>query len=317
MCLTSAAKSSWLQGVTFPTRNHAHNHSPPPIATGTAGVGAATVIELARHNPSQLIFTGRNATSAASTIASVHAAAPNLPITFLPCDLANLSSVATAATTLLTTLPRLDILLCNAGILAKPPALSTDGYEIQFATNHLGHALLTLKLLPLLERTAALPGADVRLVVVSSTGWRGAPPGAGIVFDRLKTTQDMPVLGRWLRYGQSKLANMLWAREVARRYPRILAFSVTPGVVETGMVAGLGVVDKLLVYVPNAGRVRTVEEGAHNLLWAVGTPREGVERGRFYEEVGVLSKMESKASRDPTLGGRLWEWTETELKPFL
>ena len=65
--------------------------------------------------------------------------------------------------------------------------------------------------------------------------------------------------------------------------------------------------DKLLVYVPNAGRVWTVEEGAHNLLWASGTLREGVERGRFYNEVGVLSRMESKASRDPALAGRLWE----------
>lgn len=75
---------------------------------------------------------------------------------------------------------------------------------------------------------------------MTSTGWRGTPPG-GIVFDRLKTTHEMSLLGRWLRYGQSKLANLLYAREMARRHPSVLSFSITPGVVETGAGHGLEV----------------------------------------------------------------------------
>ena len=125
------------------------------------------------------------------------------------------------------------------------------------------------------------------------------------------------MLGRWLRYGQSKLANMLFARELAARYPGVLAFSVTPGVVATGLVTELGMVDKALVYVPNIGRVKTVEEGTLNLLWAIGVPRGEVKPGAFYEPVGRLSKMETKASRDPELGGKLWEWTEAELKQWM
>ncbi|KAL2016895.1 hypothetical protein VTK56DRAFT_2856 [Thermocarpiscus australiensis] len=288
------------------------------VTGGTAGVGAGTVIELARHNPAHLLFTGRNAKSAESTISRARAAAaPDVRITFLQCDLADLASVKAAADRLLADLDRLDVLLCNAGIMAKPAALSKDGYEIHFATNHLGHALLAQKLLPLIERTADLPGgADARVIVVTSAAWRGTPPG-GIVFDRLKTTQEMPVLGRWLRYGQSKLANMIYARELAERDPKILSFSITPGVVETGLVTDLGLADRWLVYLTNIGSIKTPEEGTHNLLWAIGAPRDSIKPGGFYEPVGYLSPMETKASKDHELGKKLWDWTESELKELL
>ncbi|KAH6854208.1 hypothetical protein B0I37DRAFT_24155 [Chaetomium sp. MPI-CAGE-AT-0009] len=296
------------------------------VTGGTAGVGAATIIELAQHNPAHLIFTGRNAKSAEATISSARSAvgtgAEAVPLTFIECDLANLASVKAAAEKVLTLIDRLDVLVCNAGIMAQPAALSPDGYEIHLATNHLGHALLTLKLLPLLEQTSAAAAGTTtagpaRIVMVSSAAWRsGAPPG-GIVFERLKTAQEMGVGGRWLRYGQSKLANLLWARELAARHPAVLSLSVTPGVVATGSVAAFGLADKLLVYGANVGRVQTVDRGAYNLLWAVGVPGDAVERGGFYEPVGALSALQSRASRDPALPGRLWEWTVEELKPFL
>ncbi|KAK4241903.1 short-chain dehydrogenase TIC 32, chloroplastic, partial [Achaetomium macrosporum] len=286
------------------------------ITGGTAGVGAGTVIELARHNPAHLVFTGRNAKSAEATIASARSAGSDVRVTFVECDLANLASVKTAAEKILASLDRLDVLVCNAGIMAKPAALSKDGYEIHFATNHLGDALLTLKLFPLIERTGKLPGADVRIVMITSAAWRGTPPG-GIVFDKIKPTQEMAVLGRWLRYGQSKLANMLWARDIAKRYPQILSFSLTPGVVETSLVTDLRLADKLFVYLINIGKVKTQEEGTHNMLWVIGAPRASIKRGAYYEPVGDLSPTETKASKDPGLRDKLWEWTEEELKPFL
>jgi NAD(P)-dependent dehydrogenase (short-subunit alcohol dehydrogenase family) len=314
-------------------------------------VGAAAVIELARHNPAHLLFTGRNAKSAEATISSARSSAAAaaganaaegvvlVPITFIECDLASLASVQAAADKVLALVDRLDVLVCNAGIMAQPAALSPDGYETHFATNHLGHALLTLKLLPLLEQTSATTATTTttagtsttpsraRIIMISSAAWKsGAPPG-GIVFDTLKTPQEMGLGGRWLRYGQSKLANLLWARELSARHPSVLSFSVTPGVVATGSVAAFGLADKLLVYVANAGRVKKVEEGAHNLLWAVGVSAaaagdgdgdgNAVQGGGFYEPVGAPSVLQSKASRDPALAGRLWEWTLAELKPFL
>lgn len=282
---------------------------------GTAGVGSGTVIELARHNPAQLVFTGRNPESAQSVISSAQAAVPGVRVSFVQCDLAHLASVKSAAERILSELPRLDVLVCNAGVMAKPASLSRDGYEIQFATNHLGHALLTQKLLPLLEKTAS-DGSDVRIVMVTSAAWRGTPRD-GIQFAKLKTTQEMAVLGRWLRYGQSKLANMLYARELAKRHSRILSLSLTPGVVTTGLVTDLGPLDRALVYIPNIGKMKTPEEGTHNLLWAIVAPRDGIKPGAFYEPVGHLSPMETKASKDPELGNKLWVWTETELRKWM
>ena len=270
---------------------------------------------MARHNPAHILFTGRKAKSATATIASAKAAAPGVQVTFVEVDLANLASVKEVGEKIAADLDRLDVLMCNAGIMAVPAGLSKDGYEIHFATNHLGHALLTYKLLPLLSRTADLEGSDVRIILVTSAAWRGTPPG-GIVFDKLKTTQEMAMLGRWLRYGQSKLANMIFARELAARHPKILAFSITPGVVSTSLVTDLGVVDKCLVYLPNIGKMKTPEEGTHNLLWAIGAPQKDIKRGGFYEPVGRLSTMETKSSKDSELGRKLWDWTETELKQW-
>lgn len=233
-------------------------------AAGTAGIGAEIVEELSKHAPGHIIFTGRNAKSAEAVTKRVQKAAPTAAITFIACDLASLASVKAAADKILAEFSRLDVFMANAGIMSKPAALSTDGYEIQFATNHLGHALLTQKLLPLLERTADLPGADVRVVYTSSTGFRAGQ----LHFDRLKTTMDGP-MGRGLRYSNSKLANILYAREVAKRHPKLLAFSVTPGVVGTSLVSDLTLTDRIIVYASQLGRIRTPEQGSFNHLVSI------------------------------------------------
>jgi NAD(P)-dependent dehydrogenase (short-subunit alcohol dehydrogenase family) len=217
--------------------------------------------------------------------------------------------VSSTASSLLTTLPHLDILVCNAGIMALPPSLSPDGYEIQFATNHLGHALLIKKLLPLLRKSE-----DPRVILVSSESFRGAPAD-GILFDTLKTPQDMP-LGRFRRYAQSKLANLLYARELARRVPEVLSFSVTPGVVNTAMVRETSFLEKAVVYLTT--RVQSVEEGTWNLLWAVGVEKDEVEGGAFYGPgIGVKNEMGTKTRRDDSAAENLWEWTEGELEGWM
>ena len=102
-------------------------------------------------------------------------------------DLSSLASVRAAADKFAH--DRLDVLMCNAGIMEVPPSLSADGYEIRFATNNLGHAMLIKRLLPVILKTAAAPGTDVRLVILSSRGWAMHPKG-GIQFARLRTKQD-------------------------------------------------------------------------------------------------------------------------------
>lgn len=83
---------------------------------------------------------------------------------------------------------RLDILMCNAGILNDPPALSKDGYETHFATNFLGHAMLIRELLPIMLNTTKIEGADVRIVLLSSIAWKFLPKG-GIIFSQLGNPQ--------------------------------------------------------------------------------------------------------------------------------
>lgn len=199
--------------------------------------------------------------------------------------------------------------------MAQPKSLTKDGYELQFGTNHLGHALLIQKLLPALERTAAR-GGDPRIIILSSQGFL-LHPQEGIAFADLKTEQDFCVAGPWRRYGQSKLANLLYARELARRYPGIISVAIHPGVVSTGLVGNTSPIEKAAVYAANFGKVLKPVEGAYNQCWAATVAREKISSGMYYEPVGKL--MESRldgVARDEGLARRLWEWTDEELRGF-
>ena len=231
-------------------------------------------------------------------------------------DLASLSSVSAAAETFISTSTRLDILILNAGVMALPTGLTSDGYEIQFGTNHLGHALLTKLLVPTLLRTAEEPGADVRIITLTSNKYSAHPVG-GIVFKNLCTVQESPVAGGWIRYGQSKLANLLYAAELARRYPGILSVSVHPGVVETKARKQLGLVDTMVGFLANMN-LKTVQpsEGVWNQLWAVGADKDKIVSGTYYEPVGVPGKLEREAG-NVKLAGQLWDWTEKELARYI
>ncbi|MCJ1380663.1 hypothetical protein MMC17_003771 [Xylographa soralifera] len=283
------------------------------VTGGTAGLGKESVLAFAKHHAEHIYFSGRNAKSAEAVISDVKAVAPNVRVTFLECDLASLASVEKAAKQFSADSQRLDILLCNAGVMALPPSLTKDGYEIQFGTNHVGHALLVKLLLPTLLRTAENPTSDVRVVMLTSLGFRGHPLG-GIDFSSLHTTRP-GMLGSWIRYGQSKLANILFASELARRYPSITTASVHPGVINTGLVTSLGFVASAFVRVTNPFSMVTPQQGVYNSLWATTTKREDLISGEFYVPVGVPGTHD-KESKSEKLAGELWEWTEKELETY-
>jgi NAD(P)-dependent dehydrogenase (short-subunit alcohol dehydrogenase family) len=136
-----------------------------------------------------MYFTGRNASSTSSVIEVAKATAPNTTLTFIPMDQSSLTSIKTAVTTYFKH-DRLDELMCNAGIMKKPPGQTTDGYELQFGTNHMGHALLIKLLLQTLLKTAE-GGEAVRIVILSSQGMEGGR----IDFPALKTPQSRLVMG--------------------------------------------------------------------------------------------------------------------------
>lgn len=168
-----------------------------PSTSGTAGLGLQSIQALAKHNPEHIYFTGRNQKAADAVINDIKAENPGVGVTFLEMDFSSLESVRASINQFAH--DRLDILMCNAGVMAAPPAVSKDGFEIHFAINHLAHAMIIHELLPVLTRTAEMPNSDVRVVCLTSEAWVGHPP-SGIWYDKMRTEKGgMPI---WLlRYG--------------------------------------------------------------------------------------------------------------------
>jgi NAD(P)-dependent dehydrogenase (short-subunit alcohol dehydrogenase family) len=196
----------------------------------------------------------------------------------------------------------------------KPSGVSVDGYEIHFATNHLGHAMLVQQLLPVLLKTAELPGADVRVLNLTSLGFT-MHPRAGITFDTLNTAQDSSLLDNsYTTYGQSKLANILYAAELARRHPSITAVSVHPGVVKTDLVSSVHLRHRLVIYVSQylqGARPLEQSQGVLNQVWAAaGARKEELVNGAFYTPIGVESNdMLDKTAKSEELAAKLWDWS--------
>jgi NAD(P)-dependent dehydrogenase (short-subunit alcohol dehydrogenase family) len=289
------------------------------VTGGTAGLGRETILSLAIHNPAHIYFSGRSQSSADKLIAEVREAqrdaAQQVPLTFIRIDLASMSSIKAGAADFLARETRLDLFFANAGVMALPPGLTQDGYEVQFGTNHLGHAALVKLLLPTMERTAAggEGGRDVRIIWNTSLGYKFA---SGINFSSLKTPQNnlspIHALSDWFRYGQSKLANLLYARKIAKRHPSVVSVAIHPGTAFTGLVTGLGTFNRWFVWATTLTTRIPVEQCAWNQQWAAFAPRGEVVNGGYYEPVGVKGEL-TKAAADDKLAEELWEWTQKEL----
>ena len=282
------------------------------ITGGNSGLGKQCVLEFARHKPAQIWLAARNLDKAKTASDEIRRKIPDAPIRILKLDLSSLESVTEAARTFSAEAERLDILMLNAGIMAAKPDLTKDGYEEQFGVNFLGHALLVKLLLPVLLKTTQ-NSSDVRIVALSSHGHMFAPR-VGVKFDELKTVQKS--LGSFGRYGQSKLAIILWARQLAKEYPQFTVASVHPGMVRTHLIMNATAVPFLVrCYIYVASIVTTpVEWGAKNQLWAAVS--KDVESGEYYNPVGVRGGMKSAKVKDDELAKKIWDWTETELKEY-
>lgn len=293
------------------------------ITGANVGLGREQLRYLAPHHPSKLYLGARSQEKAEATIAEIEKAIPGSKIDFLQLDLTSLASVKKAADQFKRENERLDVLVNNAGIMAHPPGLTQDGYEVQFGTNHMGHFLLTRELMPLLQSTAK-PGADVRIVNLSSVGHKFAPTG-GFLPEAAKT--DMASYTSWTRYGQSKLANVLFTNELARRYPNITSVTVHPGGVNTNLATEVknnnawinffyGPIQSLVTSTPAQGAltqtwasVAPLAKGEPDAHWA-RKPR--VVQGEYYQPVAATGGR-SKDARNSELAKKLWEWSEAEV----
>ncbi|CAH0045358.1 unnamed protein product [Clonostachys solani] len=286
------------------------------LVTGAnSGLGEAAVKALAQHKPKKIYLAARSrvrAEEALERIRSSSKTASTANVEILDLDLASLQSVKAAAARVTSEADRLDILHLNGGVAMVPQATTKEGYEIQLGTNHVGHALLTQLLLPLMLETAKLPGADVRIVSTTSASHKIFGLKEGIEFDHLKS--DMKSFTGRALYAQSMLAKSLFVYELAKRYPQITSSSVHPGGVKTGAYSGdkdLPWAIRYLILKPALALTGvTPDEGAKTGLWASFS--KGVVNGRYYEPIGAAGR-ESKQTNDDGLAKRLWDWTGEEL----
>jgi NAD(P)-dependent dehydrogenase (short-subunit alcohol dehydrogenase family) len=199
------------------------------ITGGTSGMGYEDALALARAG-ADVIIAARNPERGAEAIARIRQSVPDAKVQFEAVDLANLSSVSDLAQRLQRKLPRLDVLINNAAVMAPPErGTSADGFELQLATNYLGHFALTGLLVPLLRQSQ-----DARVVSLSSI----AATRGTMNFDDLQFERKYDP---YAAYAQSKLAVLHWAFALQRRSDAenwgIRSMAAHPGVAVTELVA--------------------------------------------------------------------------------
>ena len=267
-----------------------------------SGLGLHTSIALARKG-ARVLMACRDAERARRALERVHVAAPGAEVELVTLDLASLSSIQSAAEDVASRVDGLDVLVDNAGVMATPKTTTADGFEMQLGTNHLGHFALTGRLLPLL-----LAASAPRVVIVSSAAHRMGT----IDFDDLQSERSYQ---RWGAYGQSKLANLLFARELGRRCPALLVAAAHPGYAATHLQNGHG--SRLLagfMQIGNAVLAQSDEAGAMPSVYAATMPdvRTGDYWGPSFAELRGAPKRvgRSRAADDDVTARRLWERSE-------
>ena len=273
------------------------------VVTGAnTGLGRATVEGLAARGAGRIVCASRSRERTEPVLEAVRSIAPETNVEFLALDLTDLAAVARAADELLERGEPIDVLIDNAGV-AGLRGQTRDGFELTFGTNHLGHFLFTEKLLPLLREAP-----QGRIVIVSSQGHYRAK---GIDWDALRRptahTTALP------EYFVSKLCNVLYAKELARRPAgdRITTYSLHPGGVASDIwQRRIGAFAVLLrpFLVSN-------EEGAKTQLRCATDPRLAEESGLYYDS--ERPKTPSPLAEDRALQDELVRRSRQWVAPYL
>lgn len=274
------------------------------ITGANSGIGFEAAKMLAGKG-AQVTLAVRSAARGKEAVKEIKAAHPQADVDVLQLDLASLDSVRSFADAFLMKHHNLSILINNAGVMAPPYRKTADGFELQFGTNHLGHFALAGRLLPALLRTQGS-----RVVVVSSK----AHEQGRIDFDNL---DGLKRYSRWAFYGQSKLANLLFMRELQRRLSAAQASAIAvachPGFASTKLVAN-GMGSMLATLAKPFGQ--SAYMGALPTVYAA-TERNLV-GGEYIGPTGLggmrgyPGSSESTArSKDMELAKRLWDVSET------
>jgi NAD(P)-dependent dehydrogenase (short-subunit alcohol dehydrogenase family) len=280
------------------------------VVTGAnSGVGFHTALELARHGAATTLAC-RNAVRGERALRRIRERAPRADVELRILDLADLSSVRDFAESYAAANSGLDILVNNAGVMALPKMTTPDGFEVQFATNYLGHFALTGLLLPLLRAPA---GARSR--VVTLTTW-GINRWGRLEFDNLQGERNYHKIGAYM---QAKMANLVFTKELARRYADqgVIGVAAHPGYARSNVqfVAPRmsSSTRRIVIFtITNTLLAKRTSAGARPSLYAATAP--GVVAGECYGPQGP-GQIRGRTGRvdtpiagdDPELGLRLWQ----------
>ena len=296
------------------------------IVTGAnTGLGFETVKCLASKGAT-VILACRNINLGEAAVEKIKSTVEDADIMFMQLDLGSKKSIKEFSVKFQSKFKTLDILINNAGVMACPKLLTEDGLEMQFGVNHFGHFYLTILLLPLLIKSGT-PDSPSRVVNLSSMGQFLFSPSQGIRFDDINGDESY---NSWERYGQSKLCNILFTKELNDRYQskNVISVAVHPGVITgtelvrhiftlnnvTGVSKDtLSVLWSLLstqkLSLISGQRSKSIPEGVSTTLVAALDPK--VVPGGYYYDC-KLSQGEGLHPKvdDQALAKKLWEFSE-------
>ncbi len=276
------------------------------ITGANSGIGLEAARILATKG-AQVVLACRSRSKADAAREAILVDAPSAEVSLVDLDLSSLASVADAAAEFSRRFGRLDLLVNNAGVMATPYQCTVDGFELQFATNHLGHVALTAHLLPMLLATA-----QSRVVNVSSLAHKMGKIG----FDDLQSERRY---GAWRAYGQSKLANLLFTFELQRRLEAAradtIAVAAHPGISDTNLAGSTGgIAGRLMTLTQPFAKVFSQNAHAGALPTVRAATDPAVRGGEYYgpdgfmEQRGAPARVEpNSAAKDAETAERLWE----------
>ncbi len=279
------------------------------VTGGSSGLGKETSRALAAHG-AQVILTARDVPKGEGVAAEIRESTGNANVSVEALELGSLASIRAFAERMLAKHPRLDLLINNAGVMACPQGKTSDGFALQFGSNHLGHFLMTCLLVPALRR-----GTAARVVSLSSRGHHMSP----VAFE------DVPfehrAYDKWLSYGQAKTANVLFAVGLEKRLGAsgIHANAVHPGAIVTELGRHLQPEDIMFLQSRAKGmQFKTVEQGAATSVYTATAPELAGCGGLYLEDCHVaavndapdaLDGVKSYAT-DAANAERLWALSE-------
>jgi NAD(P)-dependent dehydrogenase (short-subunit alcohol dehydrogenase family) len=265
------------------------------LVTGaTHGIGLATARALAALGARVLIH-GRDPTLGKRAVADIGRSTRNWDVSFVRADFSSLAEVRNLAAEIDSTVPKLDVLVNNAGLMSASRAWTADGYEITFAVNHLAPFLLTNLLLDKLKRSA-----PARIVIVASEAHRRVK----LDFDDLMNVRTPSAMRA---YGRSKLANLLFARELADRLrgTGVTVNALHPGVVNTHLFNNSSALVRVAAATLGKWFLISPQEGAKTSVYLASSPEVAGKTGGYYRRCKPASP--SRAAQNDADAHRLWE----------